>query len=234
MRGTAHVGLWTGPSLCPIDVHVMATKLALPDLELLARRHDPVTGTLDGTISISGSKDNPSGNGSLSLRQATAWNEPINNLTVGFKGTGNSIRSKVQLQIPAGGTVATVTYSPKTEQYDVDVSASRFKLEMLKTIQARNAGIAGVLTLSAGVMALSRIADANVNIANRKSGTVDSRNSSAARCCESTRKCDSGQFRTDFDRCEGRVDRPANTWQMPRLTPGRFLSGSYWQAICRA
>ena len=172
MRGTAHVGLWNWSfsSSSPIDVHVTATKLSLPDLELLAGRHDPVTGTLDGTISISGSTDNPSGNGSLSLRQATAWNEPINNLTVGFKGNGNSIQSKVQLQIPAGGTVATVTYSPKTEQYDVDVSASRFKFEMLKTIQARNAGIAGVLTLSAtGHGTVTNPAfDANVNIANLK------------------------------------------------------------------
>jgi translocation and assembly module TamB len=172
MRGTAHVGLcnWSFSSSSPIDVHVTATKLSLPDLELLAGRHDPVTGTLDGTISISGSTDNPSGNGSLSLRQATAWNEPITNLTLGFKGNRNSIQSKVQLQIPAGGTVANVTYSPKTEQYDLDVSGSRLKLEMLKTIQARNAGIAGVLTLSAkGHGTVTNPAfDANVNIANLK------------------------------------------------------------------
>jgi translocation and assembly module TamB len=172
VRGSAHVGLWdwsfSGSS--PIDVHVTATKLSLPDLELLAGRHDPVAGTLDGTISISGSTDNPSGNGSLSLRQATAWNEPINNLTVGFKGTGNSIQSKVQLQTPAGSAVANVTYSPKSEQYDVDVSGSRFKLEMLKTIQAHNAGIAGLLKLSAtGHGTVKNPAfDANVNIANLK------------------------------------------------------------------
>ena len=172
VRGSAHVGLWdwsfSGSS--PIDVHVTATRLSLPDLELLAGRHDPVAGTLDGTISIGGSTDNPSGNGSLSLRQATAWNEPINNLTVGFKGTGNSIQSKVQLQTPAGSAVANVTYSPKSEQYDVDVSGSRFKLEMLKTIQAHNAGIAGLLKLSAtGHGTVKNPAfDANVNIANLK------------------------------------------------------------------
>src|SRR3984893_14862759 len=172
VRGTTHVGLWdwSFSRSSPIDVHLTATKLSLPDLELLAGRHDPVMGTLDGTISISGSTDNPSGNGSLSLRQATAWKAPITDLTVGFQGNGNSIQSKVQLQIPAGGTVATVTYSPKTEQYDVDVSGSRLKLEMLKTIQARNAGIAGVLTLSAkGHGTVTNPAfEANVNIANLK------------------------------------------------------------------
>jgi translocation and assembly module TamB len=172
VRGTAHIGLWgwSFSRSSPVDVHVTATKLSFSDLELLAGRHDPVTGTLDGTISISGSMSNPSGNGSLSLRQATVWNEPITNLTVGFKGNGNSIQSKVQLQIPAGGTVANVTYSPKTEQYDVDMTGSRLKLEMLKTIQARNAGIAGVLTLSAkGHGTVTNPAfDANVNIANLK------------------------------------------------------------------
>jgi translocation and assembly module TamB len=172
VRGIARVGLWdwsfTGSS--PIDVHVAATKLSLPDLELLAGRHDPVTGTLDGTISISGSTDSPSGSGSLSLRQATAWNEPINNLTIEFKGSDDSIHSKVQLQIPAGSAVANVAYSPKSERYDVEVSGSRLKLEMLKTIQARNAGIAGVLALSAkghGTVK-SPAFDANVNIANLK------------------------------------------------------------------
>jgi translocation and assembly module TamB len=172
LTGTAQIGLtdWSFTGSSPIDVHVTATKLSLPDLELLAGRHDPVMGTLDGTISISGSTNNPSGNGSLSLRQATAWNEPITNLTVGFKGTGNSIQSKVQLQTPAGSAVANVTYSPKSEQYDVDVSGSRFKLEMLKTIQARNAGIAGLLTLSAkGHGTVKNPAfEANVNITNLK------------------------------------------------------------------
>jgi translocation and assembly module TamB len=112
-------------------------------------RHDAVTGTLDATISISGSPDNPSGNGSLSLKQATAWDEPISEMTIGFKGDDNGIQSKLQLRSPSGSAVANATYAPKTEEYDVDVSTSNIKLEMLRTIRVGDRGIKGVLTLSA-------------------------------------------------------------------------------------
>jgi len=172
LTGTARVGFkdWSFEKSSPINVGVKATKVSLVNLELLAGRKDPVTGTLDATISISGSMDSPSGNGSLSLKQGTAWNEPINDLTIGFKGSENGIQSKVQIRIPAGDVVANVTYAPKTQQYDLDVSSSNIKLEMLKVVEARNGGIEGALTVSAkgrGTVKNPSF-DANLNIAKLK------------------------------------------------------------------
>jgi translocation and assembly module TamB len=151
LAGTVRVGLtkWSFKNNSPIRLQITATKLSLADIQLLAGQHYPVTGTLGGTISVNGSENNLNGRGSLSLSQATAWNEAIKTLTVEFNGDGQSVRLKSKLQIPAGSATGTLTYAPKTKQYDADITGSGLRLERVSAIQAHNAGIAGVLSVNA-------------------------------------------------------------------------------------
>ena len=172
LAGTARVGLvdWTFKDDGPVNLQVNATKLPISDIELLAGQQYPIAGTLGGTISVNGSKNNPSGHGSLSLKQGTAWNETIKELTVAFNGDGQSIQSKIQLQLPAGSASANLTYAPKTTQYDAELTSSGLKLELLNAVQAQKAGIAGVLTLNAkgrGTIENPGV-DATLSIANLK------------------------------------------------------------------
>jgi len=172
LAGTARVGLvdWTFKNDSPVNLQVNATKLPISDIELLAGKQYPIAGTLSGTIAVNGSKNSPTGHGSLSLRQATAWNESIKELTIAFNGDGQSIQSKIQLQVPAGSAAASLTYAPKTTQYDAELTTSGLKLELLNAVQAQNAGIAGVLTLNAkgrGTLENPGV-DATVGISNLK------------------------------------------------------------------
>jgi translocation and assembly module TamB len=151
LTGNARIGLvnWSFKSDSPINLQFTATKLSVADLQQLAGQHYPVTGTLGGSVTLTGSEDRPAGHGSLSLAQATAWSEPIKNFTAEFNGDEQSIHSNIKLQIPAGAATAIVTYAPKTKQYDADVSTTGFKLEMVNALQARSPGLSGVLTLNA-------------------------------------------------------------------------------------
>ena len=106
-----------------------------------------MNGILAANISIHGTEQNPEGQGSLQITQASAWNEPVRNLRVDFQGDGNSIRSNAQLTIPAGNLTAELTYQPKSQSYDLNMRAAGVKLDQLESVQARDLGLAGSVTL---------------------------------------------------------------------------------------
>jgi translocation and assembly module TamB len=151
LRASGRVELlsWSFTDTSSINVQAIATKLSVEEIQTLAGQHYPVTGTLDGSVSLAGSKNNPSGRGSISLTQATAWNESIKTFAIDFKGDGASLQSRIQLQIPAGNATGNLNYSPKSGEYDGELSSPGLKLEQINAIQSREAGLAGILNLSA-------------------------------------------------------------------------------------
>src|SRR5579872_216240 len=147
--GHADLAAWSVTPSSPLSVQVTARQISISDLEQWTQSQYPVNGVLAANISIHGTEQNPQGQGSLQITQASAWNEPIKNLNVDFQGDGNSIHSNAQLVIPAGSLTAALTYQPKTQSYDVNLRATGVKLDQLQSVQARDLGIAGSLTLSA-------------------------------------------------------------------------------------
>ena len=147
-RGRAGLEEWSLKPSGPISLHVAATSLSIADFERLANAQYPVSGILSGNINLEGSRQDPNGQGSLQLTKASAWNEPISDLTVKFSGANHAIRSTAQLQVPAGAVSANLTYSLSTGKYEANVSASGLKLEQVHAIQTRDLGLSGILTAS--------------------------------------------------------------------------------------
>src|SRR5262249_3431939 len=107
------------------------------------------TGTLAANISLHGSEMNPVGNGTITLTQATVSDEPIQSATIDFQGTGDEIRAKIGLRMPAGTTQGDLTYFPKKKAYDGQLQTSGFRLDQLRTLRARNINLTGALDLTA-------------------------------------------------------------------------------------
>lgn len=139
---------WAVTPNSSISLHATAANLSLADFERLANEKYPVSGILSANLSIDGSKQAPSGQGSIQLAKASAWDEPISNLTVNFKATNSEIHSTAELQAPAGTVSADVNYSFPTEEYEASVSASGLKLEQINAVQAHTLGVRGTLTAS--------------------------------------------------------------------------------------
>jgi len=148
---SAHADLaaWSFTPSSPITLQATARQVSIADLQQWTGSQYPVGGTLAANISIHGTEQNPQGQGSLQITQASAWNEPVKNFNVDFQGDGSSIHSSAQLVIPAGSATATLTYQPKTQSYDLNLSAANIKLDQFESAQARDLGIGGNLTLSA-------------------------------------------------------------------------------------
>jgi translocation and assembly module TamB len=133
----------------PIHVRLAAGRLPMEDLQRLAGQHYPVTGTLSANIVFNGSEESPSGQGSIELIQASAWDQPIQNLTVHFQGTGENIHSTADLVTPAGSANMNLTFCPTNKGYEVQLRVPGLRLQELQTLKSRNAQITGLLVVSA-------------------------------------------------------------------------------------
>jgi translocation and assembly module TamB len=148
-NGHADLTSWSFTPTSPLTLQLNARQISISELQQFLQAQYPVTGTVAANISIHGSEQNPQGEGTLQITRASAWNEPIQNLNANFNGDGNSIHSEVQLTIPAGNLTAAMIYQPKTQSYEINLNTTGMKLERLESVQARNIGVAGDLTLSA-------------------------------------------------------------------------------------
>jgi translocation and assembly module TamB len=139
---------WAYTPSSPITANISGSKISLADLERLANKTYPVSGTLALNVSVHGSQLNPVGQGTLTVTKAKVSTEPIQNLNVKFEGDGNTVKANLTVQMPAGTARADVNYFPKTEGYDARVQAQNFRLEKLQTVIQRNMKIAGGVNLN--------------------------------------------------------------------------------------
>jgi translocation and assembly module TamB len=144
----ARLKKWAYTPSSPIAVNLSASQIALEDLERLANKTYPVSGTLALNVSVRGSQLNPVGNGTLTVTNAKVSSEKIQNVNLKFRGDGNAVNANLTVQMPAGTANADVDYMPKTQGYRAQVRAQNFRLEKLQTIKQRNAQIAGGLNLN--------------------------------------------------------------------------------------
>ncbi|HSK46108.1 MAG TPA: translocation/assembly module TamB domain-containing protein [Candidatus Binatia bacterium] len=139
---------WAYTSSSPITANISGSQISIADLERLANKTYPVSGTLALNVSVHGSQLNPVGQGTLTVTKAKVSTEPIQNLNVKFEGDGNTVKANLTVQMPAGSARAEVNYFPRTEGYDAHVESQNFRLEKLQTVMARNMQIAGGVNLN--------------------------------------------------------------------------------------
>ena len=145
-NGSTGLQQWAFKPESPLTLQAKVSKLSVADLERLAKAQYPITGDLSGEISLQGSELQPAGHGSLRVSKASAWNEPIQNLKFDFEGDKSSVHATAKLQISAGTAAAKLTYAPKTDHYEVSLTADGLKLDQLQSVQQGAGGISGVLT----------------------------------------------------------------------------------------
>ena len=146
---TAGLTNWSYEPRNPVNLKVVTNNIAVADFQRFAKLQYPVSGTLSANISIQGSEMNPAGQGTLRLSEGSAWQEPIQDLSVKFDGNGTVIHAMANLRTPAGSGSGTVTYSAHDETYDAQVDFPRLQVEQLHAVRARNIEASGIVKVSA-------------------------------------------------------------------------------------
>ena len=95
-----------------------------------------------------GSQSNAIGQGSATLTEATAWGQPIQDLSVQFQGAGDTIHSTLQLSSPEGSGSGKLTYEFKNQGYDAQFNLSNIQLQRLQAARNNKMQVSGVATAS--------------------------------------------------------------------------------------
>ncbi len=151
VRFDAAVGLtdWSYQPQNPVTLRLTGKNVPVADVLLLAKMEYPITGVLSADVFFQGSQAKPAGQGSIRLLQGSAWDQPIEDLSVQFQGTGNAINSTLNVRTAAGSGSARIIYYPSEEGYEVQAEFPGVQLEKLQPVLARNLPVSGLVKASA-------------------------------------------------------------------------------------
>jgi translocation and assembly module TamB len=136
-----------GPSNA-IKANLTVQQLPIADLQRLANQHYPISGNLSAKVSFEGSQLDPAGSGTAQISNASAYNEPIQNVAAQFHASNGTIVSTLNVVAPAGAVDANLSYAPKTDTYKVRLDAPSLVLQKLQTVQAKNLDLTGAVSAS--------------------------------------------------------------------------------------
>lgn len=146
----ASIGLqnWAFAPAQPVKLILTAEQLSLSDLQNIAGRQYPISGSVAASLSINGTGQNPNAQGNLRLTQAELWRQPVKDLSIGLKNAGDSLEAILHIQIPAGAASGTLRYDPKSQDYDLQANSSQVQLNQVQYFQEHAKKIAGSLNIS--------------------------------------------------------------------------------------
>ncbi|MGH9644241.1 MAG: translocation/assembly module TamB domain-containing protein [Terriglobales bacterium] len=140
---------WSYLPANPIHANVSIRQMPLVDLQHAASLHYPISGNLSAQLSLHGSQLNPSGTGTATIDSARVYDEDIKSLALHFQASDGSIASTLHVATVAGNADAQLAYTPRTRAYKAQIDAPAITLQKLRTIQAKDLGLSGTLSLSA-------------------------------------------------------------------------------------
>jgi len=147
----ARTGLskWSFTNISPIQIDLKASQLNIADLAKLANQQIPITGTLDAGLTLHGTELNPVGNGSVSLTNVSAYEQPVRSAKLTFSGDGQEVKGELSVQLPAGSIQGKGSVWPAQKTYVAEVTANGIQLDKLQALKARNVALSGTLALNA-------------------------------------------------------------------------------------
>ena len=140
---------WHYSPSSPVNVQLMSRGLAISQLLEVAKLDYPVAGNLSVDVSMQGSQLNPMGNGSVRLAQGNVYGQRLQQFSVQFQGSGDTLTSALNVSTSAGSAKANFVFHPKNKSYELQLDAPAVKLAQLQPLQERNLGLEGVLTATA-------------------------------------------------------------------------------------
>jgi translocation and assembly module TamB len=132
-----------------LNAKLNAKQLQIKQLLQLAGKDMPVDGILAVEVSLEGSQLSPTGNGSLQITQAVAYEQPIENVDLKFQATGDIVNSKLQVKMAPGNSDADIILHPKTKAYEIRFNSPGIKIAELEAVKAKNLPATGTVIISA-------------------------------------------------------------------------------------
>ena len=80
----------------------------------------------------------------MTLTEAAAWGQPIQNLSVQFQAGEDTLQSALQLQSPAGSGAGKLSYDFRSQKYEAQFSLAGVQLARLEVLHRGSIQVTGV------------------------------------------------------------------------------------------
>ncbi len=144
----------------PVTAQVQASQLPVADLEQLTGFSAPVSGMFSGNVSVRGTIDDPAGNGSLELRNASLWGEPVRSVTAQLHAAHKNFSATFSIAAPAGNIGGEGEFGASDRHYRISLNHSVVNLGQINYLSSRGYSIAGTLGIDAhgqGTLAMPQL-----------------------------------------------------------------------------
>ncbi len=131
-----------------IAAQLQASQIPAADLEQLTGISAPVSGTFSGNVSIRGPIDNPMGEASLELRDASLWGEPVRSVVTQLRAADKTISAQFTVAAPAGTISGEGQFDVPGRSYQISIGHSVLNLGQVHYFASRGS-IAGTLGIEA-------------------------------------------------------------------------------------
>jgi translocation and assembly module TamB len=134
----------------PVTAHLQVRKAELADLQSLAGYNYPVTGAVELSLTASGTKSDPHGDGHVELRNGTFYGQPLARLSSDLHIGGHEIQLNNATAVYRDGEVAGgAAYNPQTRAFRFNLNGTNFDLVHFSQLQTGKITIAGKLDFTA-------------------------------------------------------------------------------------
>ena len=129
-----------------IHAHLRAGNVGLDDLQAIAGRSLPVSGTVNAQLQANGPLHAPDGSGWVELDNGSSYGEPITRMRAQGTLNADTLKfSSITASAPAGNLSASGTYDLKSDRFQIDSSGSGIDLAKVDALERRDTEAAGKL-----------------------------------------------------------------------------------------
>ena len=139
---------WSYGAQDSIAAQLQASQIPAADLEQLTGISAPVSGTFSGNASIQGPIDNPMGQASLELRDASLWGEPVRSVVTQLRAADKTISAQFTVAAPAGTISGEGQFDVPGRSYQISIGHSVLNLGQVHYFSSRGS-IEGMLGIEA-------------------------------------------------------------------------------------
>ena len=140
---------WSYAAGNPITAQVQASQVPFVDLEQLAGLSAPVSGMLSANLSLHGTIADPAGEGSVQLRDASVWGQPIRSVSAQIHAANKTLSANFSIAAPAGNISGEGEFGATDGHYQISIGHSVLNLAQVSYLASHGYAMAGSLGIAA-------------------------------------------------------------------------------------
>ena len=146
---TTSLQRWSYSPNNPLTAQLQASQIPVSDLKQLTGFSAPVSGMFSGNVSLRGTIEDPAGSGSLELRNASVYGEPVRSISTQLQAANRTFSANFSIASPAGEISGEGEFGASDRHYQISLHHSVVNLAQINYLSNHGYRIVGNLGIDA-------------------------------------------------------------------------------------